>query len=208
MVQQHFLPDGYSLCFTDNGGSLTLGVTPPLGVKWSLLHQVKDNFVVTIKGFNVNGHPLDYNVTDFNHALIDSSTTRLLLPKTPYNALIDRIKSMCATTHLVGVCNAPAGQSIFDGLCFPMTDGEVKKFPVITPLVSGWDDTLAINPHDYLIPGSSTPGSPYCWGVGSGNDDIAVQKAMPILGLVALQNHNFVYWMSRHIVGIAPSSTC
>lgn len=71
---------------------------------------------------------------------------------------------MCSTTNLVGICNAAAGQTMFDGYCYSMTSSDVAAYPNITVVLSG-PVTLSIPNTQYVYPS----GSYYCLGVNQGN---------------------------------------
>ena len=200
MVEQHNIPAVYSMCLTGNGGSLTFGYNAPASTKWTPVTK-KQWFVITLNDFTVNGQPLGYKAHDYADAIVDSGTTLMILPNAPYNTLVQRVKSMCSTVDLPGVCNTQSGQSIFDGYCYSMTEVQIKRFPVIAAQIPGWG-SLTINPHDYLIPGSSTMGSSYCWGIAAGG------PTMTILGDVAVQNQNIIYDMNLNRIGLASNSTC
>lgn len=196
IVEQHGIPNVYSMCLTANGGKLNLGYTAPSNTSWTPVTK-REWFVITLTDFQVNGRALGYSPRDYADAIVDSGTTLLLLPNAPYNSLVGVVKAMCSHgLDLPGVCTAAPGKSIFDGYCYPMSSSQIKNFPVITALIPGWG-RLPINPSDYLIPNQGT----FCWGIGNAGTGT-------ILGDVAVQNQNIIYDMGNNRIGLAPGSTC
>jgi hypothetical protein len=57
---------------------------------------------------------------------------------------------MCNKTNLVGVCNTPSGQTLFDGYCFEMSDAQRAAFPPINFYLPGVPN-LTVNGPDYLF---------------------------------------------------------
>lgn len=180
---------------------MTFGYTAPSSTKWTPVTK-KEWFVITVNDFTVDGTPLGYSSRDYADSIVDSGTTLLILPNSPYNTLVSRIKAMCSSTDLPGVCNTASGKSIFDGYCYSMTDIQIKRFPVIAAQIPGWG-SLSINPHDYLIPGTQGFGVAYCWGIAAGGGGMGT-----ILGDVAVQNQNIIYDMGQNRIGLASNSTC
>jgi hypothetical protein len=197
IVQQHHIPNVYSMCLTPNGGKLNLGYTAPSSTLWTPVIK-REWFVITVNDFAVDGVPLGYHSGTYADAIVDSGTTLLILPQTPYNAIVRKVKDLCNKVNLPGVCNAAPGQSIFDGYCYQMTTTQRKAFPVLSALIPGWG-SLHINPSDYLLANGNT----WCWGIGAGSDGSGT-----ILGDVAVQNQNIIYDMGNNRIGLAPGSTC
>jgi hypothetical protein len=195
IVQQHNIPNVYSMCLNGGGGSLNMGYVAPSSTKWTPVTK-REWFVISVHDFQVNGRALGYSAPEYADAIVDSGTTLLLLPQNPYNTLVQRIVAMCSTVKLPGVCDAVPGHSIFDGYCYPMTTAQIKSFPVIEAIIPGWGN-LPINPDSYLISNQGT----FCWGIGNAGQGT-------ILGDVAVQNQNIIYDMGNNRIGWAPGSTC
>ena len=57
------------------------------------------------------------------------------------NTIKTFFKNLCASgTNLVGVCGVAAGQSMFDGYCFPMNAAQIAAYPVLTLNIPGWGE--------------------------------------------------------------------
>lgn len=198
VAKQNNLKNVYSMCLGDNGGSITFGYNAPASTKWTPVTK-KQWFVITVNDFTVDGKALGYSARDYADAIVDSGTTLLIMPDAPYNTLVSRVKAMCSSVNLPGVCNVQSGKSIFDGYCYRMTDAQIKSFPVLAALVPGWGQ-LTINPHNYII--SAGQQSAYCWGIASGG------SGMTILGDVATIGTNTIYDIDQNRIGMASNSTC
>jgi len=100
---------------------------------------------------------LDRYVLNSAGVIVDSGTTLMITPLKVTNALKQRFSSMCAQTNLVGICNATAGKSLWEGYCFPMTDAQIAQFPNVSVTLKG-TSALVIPPQAYIFEGAGVPG--------------------------------------------------
>ncbi len=109
------------------------------------------------------------------------------------------LKAGCGVHNYTGICNVPAGSSLFDGKCFDMTAAEIAAFPSITLSVPGID--LVMDAEDYLRKdfGLVHPTGKTCLAVGdTGNEGLF------IVGDTLLINYLTVFDRGNSRIGFAP----
>jgi len=61
-----------------------------------------------------------------------------------FRALRRTFMNMCAKTSLRGICDVPAGQTLFDGFCYAMSSSDLSKFPPMSVV-------LQVRTFDWII---------------------------------------------------------
>jgi hypothetical protein len=173
MVQAGLIQDQFSFCFdkSGQGGLLTFGGADPnlytgtfqytpltQGIEGEYYVSMND---LLVAGQSIGVDPIVYS-GQYGGAIVDSGTNVFLLPHEAFRALRRSFMNMCSKTTLRGVCDAPAGQTLFDGFCFGMSSSDLAKFPPMTVVLQGPVE-LKMTPANYLTT-QNGPGQ-YCLGV-------------------------------------------
>ena len=71
----------------------------------------------------INNISIDISSSFYNHSncIIDMGTPFMTLPLEVFNALKQIFISNCSETNLIGICNVPSNQTLFDGYCLIIT---------------------------------------------------------------------------------------
>jgi len=199
--------DLWALCIlpggTTSNGTITLG-----GVPSDLYHgQIKYTpnpgattgspfYEMTVNSMSLGSTKLS-NVE--STVIIDTGTNDLLLNTRAFDSMHSILKAGCGVHNYTGICNVPAGSSLFDGKCFDMTAAEIAAFPSITLSVPGID--LVMDAEDYLRKdfGLVHPTGKTCLAVGdTGNEGLF------IVGDTLLINYLTVFDRGNSRIGFAP----
>ena len=150
LTAQANVPNVFSLCLEEVGGKMTLGGAPPL--PWHYVNvSVPFFWQIPFKDVLVGGRSLGIPSRVYNHpGIVDSGTPFLTLPTVAFEAFKKRLLSDCGKTRLKGMCSLPSNETIFDGKCFNMTEGEKSAYPTIEITFEG-TLVLEITPDMYLM---------------------------------------------------------
>jgi hypothetical protein len=196
--------DSFSLCLYENNGILELGTDYSKDNRfvWTPIQQ-DQWYTVYIYDIKLGNNSIGISAWDlnWNGVIVDSGTTLLIVSTQIMTAIQNEITSLCAKTPLVGVCNVPSNQTLFDGLCYPMTAAQVNQFPTLSIKfeTAGY---LSILPQDYLWQGAGIPGT-YCMGIQAMDGGLPV-----IIGDVFMQRYHVVFDQYEDRVGFGPLSSC
>jgi len=204
LVQDIPIYDGFAMCLNEDGGILELGVSYKggPGFVWTPIEDYLW-YSIEMEDLKVNGKSIGVSWYDinWNGVIVDSGTTLVIVPSDVLDALHQSFLALCPTVNLVGVCNVDKGKSLFDQLCFPMTQDQVNQFPTLDfPLKN--IATLPLSPQYYLWQGAGIPGY-YCLGIQFFDDDLPL-----ILGDVLLQAYHVNYDNYNGYVGFGPRESC
>ena len=138
--------------------------------------------------------------------IVDTGTPLPTLPPAAYKALRGVFMANCSESNLPGVCTGvpAANATLFDGVCYNLTDSQIAEFPTLEWVFRGVDDsqvTLQLPPSQYLQE------QYFCQngGVGIGID---VEDDYTIIGAEMLQLYHTVYDRSSNTMGFAPKTKC
>ena len=187
----------------DSKSSMTLGLNGHSNSAISWSPRVGDAYyAVKTEQLLIGGKALNVSPKVINGkygALVDSGTTLIILPNKAFSALQTAITAVCSSYKLPGVCNAPKGQSIFDGQCFDMTPTDIQNFPTFGVKISGISQPQTITSVKYLV----HQGNQLCLGiVPSGDEDVT------ILGDTFMRGFYIVFDQASSSVGFADQSQC
>ena len=197
------MPDAFSMCLLTKGGTLSLGVdySKDSRFRWTDITQ-EQWYTVTLNDIKFGSQSIGVSSWDLNEngVIVDSGTTLFIVTTDVMTAINATLYSLCKTTNLIGICNAPKGQTLFDGQCFNMTSAQTAQFPTLTLTLDGLGD-LTVQPTDYLWQGAGIPGA-YCLGI-QGMDGNGI-----IIGDVIMQRYHVVFDRYNSKVGFGPLSSC
>ena len=145
LVASGQIADIFSMCITDDGGSMLLGGTLQAysgALQWTPIVPYEGQFLwytMEIEDMRVNGASLGINASVYNDggSIWDSGTTDVVLPTGAYKALEATLQAQCATNNLVGLCGIAGRKNLFGGYCFQMTAAERAAFPDIEVVYRG-----------------------------------------------------------------------
>jgi hypothetical protein len=201
------LPDVFSMCLTpQHGGMMTLGgvdpnfptpsftplAAPPKG-------GLRDFYRVETEAVLVGGEALPgipKSVLNEN-SIVDSGTPLPTLPTSAYAAVKARMLSGCATTPLTGLCGQPSNATLFEQICFTMSDTEIDAFPSVS-LALAANVTLDIPPRWLLQRGLY-----FCDDVTQVGLALDYDPHFTVVGAPLLQRYMTVYDRAQQRVGFA-----
>ena len=209
MYQDGYIDNIFSMCMTDQGGSLTLG---GIGGYYSGSIQytpiVKELYYnVYLADIDVFGKSIGVPAATLNKGdvIVDSGTTLIYLSSTPYNALKTSFLNSCPSSGLVGVCDVNSQRTIFDGYCVSLTQAQVNAYPPIT-IKFGQSSPISLNilPSTYLQQGFCSNPSSYALAIGSGGLDLFGN----IFGDTFMQNFETIFDRANTRLGFGAVSNC
>eukprot|EP01013_Petalomonas_cantuscygni_P042274 TRINITY_DN7606_c0_g1_i1.p1 TRINITY_DN7606_c0_g1~~TRINITY_DN7606_c0_g1_i1.p1 ORF type:complete len:455 (-),score=88.69 TRINITY_DN7606_c0_g1_i1:142-1482(-) len=206
---------GFSFCLAEGRGVLELGVdhgnqtaadaapfdyTPVTREQW---------YSVWLDDLRVDNVSLGLSPTWTLNAfgvIVDSGTTALIVPDDVYAALKKHYLQLCAAGRkLAHVCDAPAGESLFDARCFKMTAEERAAFPSVQLPLWKMQAPLEIPSEMTLMEIADEPGF-YCLTIMSPPAD---SGSLPvIIGDALLQNYHVFVDKPRSRIGFRSVAGC
>jgi len=205
LMKKQGMYKAFGMCLKADGGTLTLGLNAHSDTAFQFAPSPSQQLYYTIQltDMKIGGTSLGISATTLNGqfgALVDSGTTLMIIPDDAFNALKLKMTALCATVTLPGVCNPPAGQSLFDGYCYQMTPADIAKFPDFAVSAKGLTTDLAVPASIYLIPQQQY----MCLGITTAG----AGEAICILGDTFMSAYNVVFDQETNSVGFGPSSSC
>lgn len=207
--QNPSIPNVIQTCMTHDGGLLVLGEDPGMDKSFykgqiSYTPITLDSwYTVNATGLLVAGKQLNVSVLALNGpfpsdpCIVDSGTNFLSLRKPAFQAVKESISEMCSTITLKGVCDAPSGKGLFDGVAYELTQEEMSHFPDIeirlVGVKGGKDVALPLSAGDYLVPVDGK----YRMGVTEGDC---------IIGNTHMIRYWTVYDVKNARIGFAPAN--
>jgi len=200
IVQQDGIPNSFSMCLTTSDPVMSLGVdySSDSRFSWTSITQ-QTYYAVSMEDLQVDGNSLGLSPNAYNNPLtiVDSGTTLFYVSNTAYSALVSSFGALCGSNSLHGICDVSSTQTMFDGVCYQMSQSQLNAYPSIGVVLSGISDPLTLGPTQYLVP----QGSYYCFG-------IYPSAKFSILGDVFMQNWHVVFDRANSKVGFGPIDSC
>eukprot|EP00010_Vexillifera_abyssalis_P004962 CAMPEP_0201556970 /NCGR_PEP_ID=MMETSP0173_2-20130828/58794_1 /ASSEMBLY_ACC=CAM_ASM_000268 /TAXON_ID=218659 /ORGANISM="Vexillifera sp., Strain DIVA3 564/2" /LENGTH=391 /DNA_ID=CAMNT_0047969551 /DNA_START=143 /DNA_END=1318 /DNA_ORIENTATION=+ len=205
LVASRQATDVFSMCLTDDGGSMTLG-----GIGGGYQGQIQYTpiieplyYTVFVEDMLLGGEsfglpPSAYNDGD---AIIDSGTTLTYLQTRAFSAFKHMLQANCSTIDLVGVCanGAPIKfRNLFNGYCFRMTQSDINKFPTMQVKMRN-NVVIDIPPKYYLVPGFCGSPNLISLGVQDGGSGFGT-----IYGDSTMRSQLSVFDRANQQMGFAP----
>lgn len=167
----------FGMCLSDTlaGGLMTFGgvdesVFQPGTMQYSPIID-KAWYVLNVTDLLIDGVSAGLPQPSYNKigtppgTILDSGTNTFVISGEAYDILTKRTVANCAAKPLHGVCDAPAGATIFDGACFAMSAAQRAAYPTVSPVLMG-TGPLGVKPETYLLPHPEKEGH-YCMGIQS-----------------------------------------
>jgi len=165
---------------------------------------------VLMSSFHFNGEPIgDFHVIDFGQVLVDSGTTRLLLPKAVYDALLERL---VRNQHFV---NAFGMHYFEQDYCIQSKNGLSKEelnalLPTISVVLGQGSDAIVLEMEaisSYLNRYVTDTGVvTYCPGIGV-SPSLFVMKTT-ILGYSFMNQFTILFDRENHKIGFSRTKGC
>eukprot|EP01102_Stenamoeba_stenopodia_P018038 TRINITY_DN6561_c0_g1_i1.p1 TRINITY_DN6561_c0_g1~~TRINITY_DN6561_c0_g1_i1.p1 ORF type:complete len:438 (+),score=100.04 TRINITY_DN6561_c0_g1_i1:63-1376(+) len=155
LANNHQIANIFAMCFTPESGVLTLGgLDDSLYVgdfQWTPLVDGLNHYNFNCSDFQVEGQSLGIPANVYNevNCAIDSGTNGFLLPTPAYQALKKELLSQCSTNNLVGLCNVPVNETVFEGNCFVMTDDQRAQYPPLQMVML--NATISFDGSNYMV---------------------------------------------------------
>jgi len=201
--------DVFAMCFNEgatSNGTVTFGGIDPSLYTGQIAYTPNTGGSGAGSTYNVNLQSLTVFGSVISSAanqaaILDSGTNVLLLPSQPYADLQAAFQASCATngTNLHGICDVPAGQTLFDGACYPFTQAQLEAFPDLSVNLQGVDLTMTWN--TYLSTNSPlNPNQSYrCLSIRNTGDG-----GFTIIGDTTMYNYYVVFDRVNTQIGWAP----
>ena len=214
IMAQEGLSPVVSACFSDEGGELTFG-EPDLSktttghILYTPVQIPKTDWAVNVSSMQVDGADTSASISlQGLHAVVDTGTTVLIVPKPILDKLVMSLKSQCSSIRALRefFCN-PNGKSIFDvpsGQCLPFSESIFDSLPDIVLTIG---DSIIVR----------IPGRNYIrWEERSGHKCgmfaimaiPAAPRDLMLLGDTFLRSSYVVFDRANMRVGFAPSVNC
>jgi len=158
-------------------------------------------YEIDMTNIKVAGIPISVPWVSYVTTIIDSGTNTLLLNTPTFQALKAGFLNLCSTIKIPGICTGNTSHTLFDNICFSLTDRDIMVFPPVQ-LVIGGSITLTIRGEDYLIPEPQTTKAKaqnYCLGILPTGD-----SGFTIIGDVVMKNYYFIFDRGNSRIGFAP----
>eukprot|EP01127_Copromyxa_protea_P017312 TRINITY_DN5258_c2_g1_i1.p1 TRINITY_DN5258_c2_g1~~TRINITY_DN5258_c2_g1_i1.p1 ORF type:complete len:395 (-),score=67.82 TRINITY_DN5258_c2_g1_i1:21-1205(-) len=202
------IPKIFSFCVNKDGinGAISFGGVLPKSKDISYTAITHEDFYsIEMKDISINGQSLGLAPPVYNtkHCIVDSGTPQVTLPPSVFQAIETVFKQNCTKSNLHGVCDAPAGKTLFDGACFTFTPEQMAQLPTFT-FIFGGGLPLVYHPAAYLQPWYTCQEhgalalmiSPDSSGFGS------------VVGMSALQSYISVYDVENKRFGLGTNYGC
>jgi hypothetical protein len=194
--------NSFSMCLTDVNPVMTVGVDYTVNTQflWTRL-TIGPYYQIYLSDIQAGSTSIGLSPTTLNSQMVilDSGTTLISIPEFILQPYFNILYGMCNNVNLVGICNAPSGQSIFEGYCYKMSASDMQKYPSMNIYVNGISSPFTLSPQ-YLF--FSSP--PYQCSVITVGDN----SSPLILGDAFMRNNHIVFDRVVMQVGFAPLSTC
>jgi len=202
LMEQLQIPHMFSMCL-GSSPVMTTGVdySANSAFKWTNV-VTRTYYTVEMLDMSVNSQSLGLASSTYSSPFcaIDSGTTLIQLPTAAFNAFYSKLKAMCATTNLVGLCGVPSVQpDIFHGYCFPMSSYQRTLYPDIQIVLANISTPLVITSQQYIY---ETQGF-YCAGIV-----VSSSNGPTVLGDIFMQKFHVAFDRLNNRVGFADPSTC
>ena len=203
--------DGWSHQLARNdGGTLHLGVSlTTAGVPMASVTRVTAEKYysivwtdVLVDGVSIGLPPSVYRTQE---SIVDSGTPSVMVPQTVFDALRESMLALCSPArNLTGLCPgtvARSNETLFDGVCFPLSAAEKLLFPDVAIQLASVDgqpsapvvyDASAYLLHQY-----------YCDTDGEAGFGFGVDNAWLTLGLQGMLGRTTVYDRAAGLVGFS-----
>jgi len=195
----------FGVCIMQDNGTMSIGgVDELLYSNWlgySPIDRTSGYYGIKTTDVQISGMSIGLKESVYNLAgpsLIDSGTFSEVFPTEVYNKINQIINATCPSSSLVGVCNMSYENSLFNGVCFDMTEGEIDAFPTISVVFDGV--TVGFNGTNYLVENILSPGQ-YCYGIQDGG-----RGSLVIHGDVLMKNHYTVFDSVNFQIGFADTN--
>ncbi len=76
---------------------------------------------------------------------MDTGTPLPTITSPAYEALRQLLLRNCTRNPLVGICNERPNNTLFDGVCYKISQKEISKFPTLSYVISHKKQRLSIN---------------------------------------------------------------
>jgi len=151
---------------------------------------------VQISGMTIGLPESSYNIA--GPSLVDSGTFSEVFPTDVYSKIAQIINQTCPSSSLVGVCGLSYDNSLFNGVCFDMTNSQIDAFPTISVVFDGV--VVPFNGTSYLVENVLQTGQ-YCYGIQDGG-----RGSLVIHGDVLMKNHYTIFDNVNYQIGFASTN--
>lgn len=206
IIGKNGVSDVFSMCYHESGtgGTLSFGSIVPYysgSIQYTPLTQERF-YGVEVLDLQVNDESLNIKPPVYNtkNCIVDSGTPVVTLPVEVYQHLQKLIQSNCSKSQLPGFCDTAPGKSLFEGVCFNISD--LSPFPNLSFTLRGG---LKLNypPEAYLRP---------LWSCEHGGFGLAIESDSSgfgtVLGLSLLQPYVTVHDRANKRIGFGVSKNC
>eukprot|EP01126_Amoeba_proteus_P012892 TRINITY_DN1535_c0_g1_i4.p1 TRINITY_DN1535_c0_g1~~TRINITY_DN1535_c0_g1_i4.p1 ORF type:complete len:446 (-),score=86.50 TRINITY_DN1535_c0_g1_i4:108-1445(-) len=167
-------------------------------IQWT--PNTNQGYSMSLQSLNVFGK----HVTEVaSEAILDSGTNVLLLPDDAFNAVAEVFYQSCSNgSNLVGICNVPRDQSLFNGKCYPLTSKQVAAYPNITLEFPGAKISMAPSTYLNLYDTQSPNPLYYCLGIrntGPGGITIIGDTSMAAYYVIFDNVNNRIGWANVNL---------
>lgn len=182
----------FSICLGPNSGTLTLGGVDKnmyVGTMSYMNNDQAGNFYgIEMSDLLVAGTSIG---SSLGSGILDSGTTRILLPDSAYNNFGSTFVQACPSSLQT------AAQNLVNGQCVTLSSAQLSALPTLSFVFSNNPQNIPMRPNTYLYKGSAA--SQYCLGVASGGN-------MLILGAQFMQAAYVVHDIANSQIGLAPAN--
>eukprot|EP01104_Vermistella_antarctica_P002845 TRINITY_DN13045_c0_g1_i1.p1 TRINITY_DN13045_c0_g1~~TRINITY_DN13045_c0_g1_i1.p1 ORF type:complete len:486 (+),score=80.89 TRINITY_DN13045_c0_g1_i1:28-1458(+) len=200
--------DMFAICINNPKGTgiLTVGGADSTLYSGSLSYSaVTDEawYVMEMLDIAVNGTSLGLPSPTYNKiangTILDSGTNTLVVNGDAYDIIRQQFSAMCNVTRLPGICNVPANETLFDGVCYQIQPEDLSLFPEVSITLNG-TVPLSITGKDYLLPHPEKHGN-LCMEIQSSGPG-----GFTILGNVFMQPFYIVFDRANARLGFAQAA--
>ena len=197
----------FSMCFSYNGGMLTLGSEGDTFAKGTIQWTpiiTQTYYTVSMTDLQVNGNTLQLTLSQLNgrNTIVDSGTTYILMNSAAYAALKQYFQTNFC--NVKGVCG-PDSSTIWSTSNYLPNITQLSLLPSITFLLEG-GVSLTLSPSQYFFFLPSISGGPNMFAFLGITSAGATQGT--ILGATFLQNFHTVFDRKNVRVGFAQPLNC
>jgi len=202
------LANVFSMCFTNYGGTFTLGGINSKYYIGAIKYTPIVNelyYSVQLSQIKANNVIVNYPALSLLDVIVDSGTSYLLIPNTLFMSIQTAMQAAVCNVTNPPDCFCGSSTNVFSGKCLPVSIWDLNRYPTLNftfPATTvGPAVTVTLKPTQYMMSSLSSFGTCYCMTIQS----IANNSRM-VLGDTFLSGSLVVFDRANAQIGFAQAN--